>query len=197
MRATGSQDVVGDAVFVPTELTTLLDTPPRIDRALYRGFLPALVFGGCSAVTLGVAARMIDETVTVVRDKPAMTGGFVADAGRTQHLIAKAHTSVAAARLLLHSAAVSLQHAGERGVPVTIDQRAEYRAAITHAADVSREVLVIMYQLAGSAALYRSNPVERLFRDGMALSQHANQSAKFMEAAGRVRLGMDPGLPLF
>ncbi|MET0450495.1 MAG: hypothetical protein ABW137_01540 [Mycobacterium sp.] len=57
--------------------------------------------------------------------------------------------------------------------------------------------MVNMYQLAGSAALYRSNPVERLFRDGMAVTQHANQSAVFMEAAARVRLGMDPGLPLF
>jgi len=197
MRATGSHDVVGADIFVPTELTASMDIPPLIDRPLYRGFIPALVFGGCSAVTLGVASRMIDETVTVVRRKAAMTGGLVAEAGRTQYLIAKAHASVGAARLLLHSAAGSLQRSAEHGAAVTIGQRADYRAAITHVADVSREVLVNMYQLAGSASLYRANPVERLFRDGMAASQHANQSAQFMEAAGRVHLGMDPGLPLF
>jgi hypothetical protein len=31
----------------------------------------------------------------------------------------------------------------------------------------------------------------------MAALQHANQSTQFLEAVGRVRLGLDPGLPLF
>jgi hypothetical protein len=31
----------------------------------------------------------------------------------------------------------------------------------------------------------------------MAVLQHANHSAQFLEAAGRVRLGLDPGMPLF
>ncbi|MET0705178.1 MAG: acyl-CoA dehydrogenase family protein [Mycobacterium sp.] len=197
MRATGSRDAVGDAIFVPSDLAAPLDAPARIDRPLYRGFLPTLVFAGCSAVTLGVAAHAIDETANLVRAKPAMAGGTVADAGRTQYLIAKAKTSVDAARLLLLSAAGDLQNAAEHNTPVTLDMRAALRAAMTHAADVSRVALTDMYQLAGSSALYRSNPIERLFRDGMAATQHANQSAVFMEAAGRVRLGLDPGLPLF
>lgn len=197
MRATGSVDATGDSIFVPEELTAPLDAPSRIDRPLYRAFIPGLVFAGCSAVTLGVAARAIDETAALVRSKPAMVGGVVADAARTQYLIAKARASVEAARLLLLSAAGDLQEAGERGADVTMAQRAALRAAMTHAADVSRESLVNMYQLAGSTALYRSNLIERLFRDGMAAAQHANQSAVFMEAAGRVRLGMEPGTPIF
>jgi hypothetical protein len=31
----------------------------------------------------------------------------------------------------------------------------------------------------------------------MVAVQHANHSAAFFEVAGRVRLGLDPGLPLF
>jgi len=197
MRATGSRDVLGDSIFVPSDLAAPLNAPARIDRPLYRGFLPTLVFAGCSAVTLGIAAHAIDETATLVRAKPAMVGGTVADAARTQYLIAKAKTAVEAARLLLLSAAGDLQEAAEQDTQVTLDQRAALRAAMTHAADVSRDALTDMYQLAGSSALYRSNPIERLFRDGIAATQHANQSAVFMEAAGRVRLGLDPGLPLF
>jgi hypothetical protein len=34
-----------------------------------------------------------------------------------------------------------------------------------------------------------ANPVAAL--------QHANNSAQFLEAAGRVRFGMEPGMPLF
>lgn len=68
---------------------------------------------------------------------------------------------------------------------------------MSHGAHVSREALVAMYELGSSSSLYRGSPVERLFRDGMVALQHANQSAMFFEAAGRVRGGMDPGVPLF
>jgi len=192
--ATGSNDVTADRIFVPTELTFALDTAPRIDRPLYRGFIPTLVFPGCSAVALGVARRAIEETVALVTTKPAMTGGTVSDAARTQYAIAKSEAAVTAARLLLKHAADELQRAGD---DITLEQRAALRAAMTHAADVSRQTLVALYEIAGSAALYRCNPIERLFRDGMAALQHANLSAHFLEAAGRVRLGLDPQMRLF
>jgi alkylation response protein AidB-like acyl-CoA dehydrogenase len=194
MRATGSNNVTADDIFVPTELTVALDSAPRIDRPLYRGFIPTLVFPGCSAVTLGVARRAIDETVALVGTKPSMTGGTVAEAARTQHTIEKSAAAVTAARLLLNHAAEELHMAGDE---VTLEQRAALRAAMTHAADVSRQALVALYEVAGSAALYRSNPIERIFRDGMAALQHANHSAIFLEAAGRVRLGLEPGVPVF
>ncbi|WP_235717394.1 acyl-CoA dehydrogenase family protein [Mycolicibacterium goodii] len=194
LRATGSRDVVIDDVFVPEDLATRLDAPVNTDSPVYRGFIGNLVFGGCAAVTLGIAAHMIEETVTLVRSKASMVGGVVADAARTQYLVAKAQASVDAARLLLLSTAAELADAGDQ---LTLEQRAAHRAAITHAAEVSRAALVDMYNLAGSSALYRTNKIERIFRDGMAATQHANQSALFMEGAGRVRLGMDHGLPLF
>lgn len=194
MRATGSHDVTAEGVFVPAELTAALDVPPRIDRPLYRGFIPSLVFPGCTAVCLGVARRAVDETVALVTGKAAMTGGTVADSAHTQQVIARSEAAVTAAYLLLLHAAEELQGAGDA---VTLQQRAALRAAMSHAAEVSRQSLVDMYQLAGSAALYRGNPVERIFRDGMAALQHANQSPQFLTAAGRVRLGMDPGMPLF
>jgi hypothetical protein len=80
---------------------------------------------------------------------------------------------------------------------VTIEQRAALRGAMSHGARVCRDVLVALYGLGSSSSLYEGNPLERLFRDGMAALQHANQSAMLFEAAGRVRLGQDPGVALF
>ena len=144
VRATGSNNVTADGIFVPTELTVALDTAPRIDRPLYRGFIPTLVFPGCTAVALGVAGRAIDEAVALVGTKRAMTGGTVADAARTQHTIAKSEAAVTAARLLLKHTAEELQRAGD---DITLQQRAALRAAMTHAADVSRETLVALMKL--------------------------------------------------
>lgn len=198
MRATGSNDVMLENAFVISDLTTPpIDVPARIDRALYRGFWPALVYPGCSAVSLGVAQSAIDEMVALASSKKAPTGGTISESARTQYLIAKCDTAVHAARLLLYSAAQALQSAAEDRAAVVLEQRALLRSAMTHAAQVSREALVAMYSLASSSALYRGNPLERSFRDGMAAMQHANQSDLFLEAAGRVRLGLAHGLPLF
>jgi hypothetical protein len=46
---------------------------------------------------------------------------------------------------------------------------------MAHAAQVSRQALVAMYELASSSAVSRGNPIERYFRDVMAALQHANQ----------------------
>jgi indole-3-acetate monooxygenase len=197
MRGSGSNDVVVADAFIPDDLVAALDPPALIDRPLYRGFIPTLVFPGAAAVVLGVARRAIEETVTLAPSKTLLSGGTLADSPRVQYIIAKSEAAVAAAKLLLMNAADSLQRSAESNTTVSLQQRADLRAAMTHAAQVSRDALVAMYELASSTALYRTNPIERVFRDGIAALQHANHSAQFLEAAGRVRFGMEPGMPLF
>ena len=80
---------------------------------------------------------------------------------------------------------------------MTLEKRAELRAAMSRAASVSREVIEAVYELGGSSSIYRGTTLETLFRDGMVALQHADHSAAFFEVAGRVWLGLDPGLPLF
>ncbi|MGB3484634.1 MAG: acyl-CoA dehydrogenase family protein [Mycobacterium sp.] len=198
MRGTGSHNVTIHDVFIPADLVTPpLPEPPRINRPLYRGFIPTLVFAGCTAVTLGVAKSAVDEFTSLAELTTSSKGGLRADDMHCQYTIAKADTAIAAARLLLFDTAGALQIAAQRGDEVTVQQRAAFRAAMCHAAEVSREALVAIYEAAGSSALYRDNPIERMFRDGMAALQHANHSRRFLVAAGRVHLGREPGLPLF
>ncbi|MBY8876100.1 acyl-CoA dehydrogenase family protein [Actinacidiphila acidipaludis] len=197
LLGSGSNDVVVENAPVPAELVARIDVPARIERPLYQGFIPALVIPGCTAVVLGVAQAAVDETVALALSKATFTGATLARSAHTQAVVARSQAALRAARLLLLSAAAALDAAGENGEPVTLDLRADLRAAMSHAAQVSREVLVAMYELGSSSSLYRGNRVERLFRDGMVALQHANHSAGFFEAAGRVRFGIDPGMPLF
>jgi alkylation response protein AidB-like acyl-CoA dehydrogenase len=148
-------------------------------------------------VVLGIAQGAVDEIVALAPSKSTFTGGTLAESARTQTAVARSEAALGAARLLLLSAAAAVDAAGERGEPADLGRRAALHAAMCHAAEVSREVLVTMYELGGSTSVYRGNPVERFFRDGMVALQHANHSARFLEAAGRVRFGFDPGVPLF
>jgi indole-3-acetate monooxygenase len=196
MRGSGSNDVRTSDALVPAGLAARFDVPPRVDRPLYRGYLPALVLAGCSAVVLGVARAAVDEIVRLAPGKRSL-GSTLAELPRAQFLVGESEASVRAARLLLLSGAEALRSAGERGEQVTLGQRADLRAAMSHAARVSRTVLTDMYELGSSVSLYGTNALERIHRDGMAALQHANHSAVFLEGAGRVRFGLDPALPLF
>ncbi len=198
MRGTGSHNAQIENLVIPADLVSArLSEPPRIDRPLYRGYLPALVFGGATAVALGVARSAIEELIALSERTSSTTTAQRADDPHFQYTVAKSDAAVAASHLLLFDAADALSTAAERGDAVTLHQRAAFRAAMSHAAEVSRQTLVAVYEAAGSAALYRRNPIEQIFRDGMATLQHANHSRVFLEAAGRVWLGREPGLPLF
>jgi alkylation response protein AidB-like acyl-CoA dehydrogenase len=195
MRGSGSNDVVVQNALVPADLVAPLDLPARIQRPLYQGFIPSLVFAGSTAIALGVAQRAIDETVKLATTKKTPGGGTLAETARAQSAVARVDAEVAAARLLLLSCAETLEAA--RDGEVTLEDRAALRGAMSHGARVSRDTLVAMYELCSSSSLYQSNPLERLFRDGMVALQHANHSVAFFEAAGRVRFGLDHGVGLF
>ena len=197
MRATGSNEVIVENVPVPSELTAPLDRAARIDRPLYRGFLPAIVVPGCTAVALGVAAAAIDSLVELGRTKRTFSGELLSSVTRVQSTVAECDAELRAARELLFSVARRLQAAAEAGTMPDGDDRAALRAAMSHAAKVSRRVLVSMYELGSSTPLYTGDPLERQFRDGMAALQHINHAANAFEGAGRVRFGLEPNMPFF
>jgi hypothetical protein len=54
-----------------------------------------------------------------------------------------------------------------------------------------------MFNVGGGTALYATHPLDRCLRDIYASNQHFSVSIKFVEAAGRVLLGLEPGVPNF
>jgi alkylation response protein AidB-like acyl-CoA dehydrogenase len=197
MRGSGSNTVELRDVFVPAELTAGIDDVPRIDRPRYRLHPVLLVFAGCTAVALGTVAEAIDELARLAPTKQTPLGGLLADQARVQGTLGRSEVALRAARGLLFSVARELDLAAERGEPITLATRSELHGAMAHAAAVAREVLVAVYEAASSSSIYFGDRIERLHRDGMVALQHANHSAAFFGAVGRVRLGRDHGMPLF
>ena len=197
MRGTGSNSVVAEGAFVPSALAPSPFAPVRIDRAVFR--VPAFTSLSCgsAAVCLGIAQASIDLVVEMAPSKATAAGTVLAETGSGQRAIATADTHLRAARLLLHDTAAAVSAAAEAGDPVTIDQRAALRAAMCHAAAVTREVVTALYELGSSSSLYVGGGLERVFRDGHAAAQHGVLNPFHLETVGRVRLGLDPGVPIF
>ena len=68
---------------------------------------------------------------------------------------------------------------------------------MSHAAVVTRDVLLTCQQLASSTAIYSDTPIERLVRDGNVATQHMILASTHLDILGRLLLGLDAGTPVF
>ena len=93
-------------------------------------------------------------------------------------------------------AAAAIDAAATANEPVSVLLRARVRAAMSHAAIVSRDVLAKCQLLASSSAIHVTDPIERLVRDGTVGAQHMLLSPTHLDILGRLTFGLDAGTPL-
>jgi len=196
MRATGSNTVVVDGAFVPETLTVSPFAPARIDRPLYR--IPAFTIAshGAAPIVVGAAQSAIDEIVALAPTKRTDNGQVLAERAHAHTLLGQAQTSLDAARALLVSTAGALDRAAESGDASSVELRLALRAAMSHAAVVSRDVVGICRQLASSTAVYADQPIQRVLADAEVALQHMILSPTHLDLRGRALLGQDPGTPV-
>jgi alkylation response protein AidB-like acyl-CoA dehydrogenase len=198
LRGTGSHDVVIEDVFVPAERTFSFLDPKHLDRPLYRMPWAAMMSAGCAAMCLGIAQTAIDTLLELSLSKPQVgPGPGIRDQPAVQAMVAASIAEVDAARLFLHHTLGDVWAACNQGTPITEGQRARLVGAAHHAATTAKAVVTAMYEGAGTSALYVDCPLERAHRDIYAVTQHVILARRWLEDAGRVRLGLKPMNPLF
>jgi indole-3-acetate monooxygenase len=195
MRASDSNSVVADDVFVPGHMLMNLFDSPRIDRAAYRLPLIHMLYSGCAAILIGMAQAAVDEVIALAPGKTGTDGLVLATKNAVQIAVGRSLAQVAAARGLLLSAARTLDEAASAGRETTDEERAALRGAMAHVTETSRAVLTAMYEAGSSDPLYRSNRLGLIFRDGMAAAQAANLSTSQWTIPGRVALGQPVAWP--
>jgi alkylation response protein AidB-like acyl-CoA dehydrogenase len=197
MRSSGSKTVIARMVRVPAQLTVSPFAPARIDRALYR--IPAftLASAGAAPIMVGVAQAALDELISLAPTKPGDLGAMLRDRSDVQNAIGSMVVSLEAARLLLLRCAADIDAAADRIGSVDGVLRARLRAAMSHAMVVGRQTLSTCQLLASSSAIYVSNPMERIVRDGQVLALHKVLAPIHFDILGRLSTGLDAGVPVF
>lgn len=193
VRGSGSTDYQVRDAFVPEGRWVELTNPtPRVDGPLYRFSLFTLLAGGIGATAIGVAERAIEELRTLALGKvPQGSGRTLAERAGTQADLAKAEATVTSARLFLLDAYGQAWERAAGGDPPTVEQRRLARLATTDATQRCADVVSRLHRVAGGEAVYRRNPLERLFRDANVISQHATAAERTYELAGRLGLGLE------
>ena len=198
MRATGSHSIKVDGVFVPDELTFVRGGEATIDEPLNR--YPALAYAAqvLAVVTLGAARGALDYAYAVGAAKSSITGGGGKGTRPSyQSGIAHAEADLRSARAFFYESTDEVWDRVLRGDEIRSEDSALLRLGATQAAHVGRRVILEVFDLAGTGAIYANHPLQRYLQDGIVPAQHAMLQTGTYEAAGAVLLGLDAPLPSF
>lgn len=176
MRATGSQDLHLDVVAPPDSLLGGVEGL----TLLLAQVMPQWLVASYAAVYVGVAQSAVDHAVRHVQDR----GTSHLPAVRAR--LGRADARVAAARLVVLEAARRIDC--DPGTPDT--NRWIWRAKLM-AGETAMEVAASMLEAAGTSAMRKGHPLERIFRDARCGSLQPATSDVCADWLGMTVLGLD------
>ncbi|MGF1597193.1 MAG: acyl-CoA dehydrogenase family protein [Acidimicrobiales bacterium] len=194
MRGTGSDDFVIDDVFVPRGRIGARHWVERRPEPLYDPrAMNVLMWTPTAGVAIGLARAAVDALVALGERSSTSSPTPLRERTEVQDAVADAEAITAAARAFCIESidAVWRSLCGEGGdLPERV---ARAQLAITHAMHEAVRVADRCFHAAGTNAISGANGLERVWRDTHTAVEHAAGRPIHRRAAGRARLGLDPG----
>jgi indole-3-acetate monooxygenase len=176
LRGTGSGDIEIADLFVPDEqVNPGFYGPPAYDRALFR--IKEMPEVGHGAHALGIASAALESFVEAVNMKPVPGSARHLAMGHMQaHQIAfaQADVLVRAARALLHETVRAAYEDAKVNKELDIELRVRLREANIFSVRAAKEAVGLIFEMAGSSAVYRGRAIEQAFRDINTAANHTN-----------------------
>ncbi len=192
---TGSQDFAFKDVRVAKEMSVSLMSDKPLARPLYAFPVFGLLAAGIASVMLGLGRAAICELIAIAGGKtPEGQRKPLAARAKTQEDVAEAEALLSSARAYFRDSIAKAWDEARRGESLSVEARRDLRLSATHAARSSVRAVDLMYHLGGGTSVYRSSPLQRIFRDVHVASQHMMVAPTTMELAGRLLLGQEAEL---
>src|SRR3984885_9177641 len=193
LRGTGSGDFEIADLFVPDDqVNPGFYSAPIYDRALFR--MKEMPEVGHGAHALGVASAALESFVDAVNMRPLPGSTRHMAMGHMQaHQIAfaRADAAIRAARALLYET-VRAAYADAKVHPeLPLGLRVRLREANLFAVRSAKEAVGLIFEMAGSSAVYRGRPIEQAFRDINTAANHTNYVESAYTAIGSYFLTRD------
>jgi alkylation response protein AidB-like acyl-CoA dehydrogenase len=193
LRGTGSGDFEVTDLFVPQDqVNPGFYGPPAYDRALFR--LKEMPEVGHGAHALGIASAALGSFTDAVNSKPVPGSARHMAMGHQQaHQIAfaRADVLVRAARTLLHETVRAAYEDAKARPEPSMELRVRLREANIFAVRTAREAVGLIFDMAGSSAVYRGRVIEQAFRDVNTAANHTNYMETAYSAIGSYFLTRD------
>ncbi|MFJ8803058.1 acyl-CoA dehydrogenase family protein [Streptomyces sp. NPDC102487] len=200
MRATASNTLVADDVFVPAH--RVLSVPaaaegayPRTadDGALYASAFAPMLTLCLSGPLLGLGKAALQLVVEAAPAKPLSftVHARQADSVGVQVQVAEAALQLETARLHIYTAVDEVDRAAATG-PLDYAARTRLRAKVGYAAQQVLSSINTLLNVHGASAFAESHPLQRIWRDANTAARHAGLvPAVGLEVYGKSLLGVD------
>jgi alkylation response protein AidB-like acyl-CoA dehydrogenase len=189
---TGSTDFAMNDLFVPEERVAGLGVDRPLERALYAFPQFGLLGMGIAAVALGLARAAIDALVDLAGGKtPQGSSRSLAERPAAQADVSRAEALLRSSRAFYYEAIAAAWERARAEGRIEDAHRRDIRLATTHATRSCADAVDLMYHLAGGTSVFRSSPLQRVFRDVHVATQHMMVSPSTLELTGRLLLGLE------
>jgi alkylation response protein AidB-like acyl-CoA dehydrogenase len=200
MKATDSNDIVADSVFVPFHRQFPL-VPGQKNNSYYQGKLYQYSAIGASIacliapVALAVARNAINE-VKKLADKKMPFGSMVSirERGAIQRKMGVAEALVQSSRAYLHTTISENWRKVLNGDALTMEDKTGLLLAAAHTNQSCFQAVDLMYSAAGTSGIYNSSKLSHYFTDAQVIRQHGFVNESRYETAGQVYFGLPPDL---
>jgi alkylation response protein AidB-like acyl-CoA dehydrogenase len=198
LRGSGSHDIAVQDVFVPGERAVAYGSGTRYQSGpLYTFPIFGLLAVSVASVATGMARGAIDTFIELAKTKH-LTGSrrLINQRSVVQLQVAQAEALLRAGRAFMFETVQEVWDTVVAGEKTTQHDKALIRLSACHATTASAQAIDLMYQAAGTGAIWDSSPIQRHFRDVHMITQHAVVASPISEVAGKVLLGLKPEFPM-
>ena len=195
LQGTASTDYRIDGAEIALDHVVAMDRRRLVvDEPLFRFSTFGALALGVAMVMVGLAERAIDELVLLADKVPQGSSRGLAARAPVQLDLARAQAEVGAASAYVDEQVGRAWDQVVANGRVEDEQRVGLRLAANHAAECAIDAVDRCYRAAGGAAVYRTSPLQRVFRDVHVASQHAMVAPRVFEPLGRYRFGLETDL---
>jgi 3-hydroxy-9,10-secoandrosta-1,3,5(10)-triene-9,17-dione monooxygenase len=199
LRATGSHDIIVENAFVPEHRTQRTNDhsdagcPGRESNPHWTYKIPfTQVFQrAVSSACLGALEGAIDEFRSRAAAHIGKHGAKTAEDPNAQMAVAEAMIAVDQLKLVLFRNYDRIVHCAQTGEKMPVEERLMQRAQASLVPKLCAEKVSELLRACAASGLYRSNPIERVFRDIHQARGHiANNADAYARASGAMMLGL-------
>lgn len=198
MAATGSRDIVANAVFVPEGYVSGFG-PPAAAPGSYLAQIPVPPMLSLTAAipSLGAARRAVDLFRSLVRERvPFGTSKPQAQRAAAQIRLARSAARVRSAETLLRAVARSLTAHARGGPQLSLGDQIQLRLTLAEVVHDCRSAVRAVVDGSGASAHYLDRELSRIHRDAEMMSAHTVFDLDLVgEQCGRALLDGDE--PIF
>ena len=202
MKATDSNDVSADNVFVPAHLSFPL-APGNEPNKYYAGKLYRFAAVGISVaslispVALAIARNAIQELKVLAEKKTAFASvAPLRERGSIQKKLGMAEALVQSSRAYLHNTISDCWNKILGGDQLSMEDKAGLLLAAAHTNQSCVQAVDLMFSAAGSTGIYTRNKLAHYFSDIQVIRQHGFANDSRYETVAQVYIGLPPDLPV-